>query len=796
MDSPIGNTHQNRATVHSCLIGSAILAAALFGQLLFTSNAAAEKGQSGIELLLAITLDTKAAAPSRLQQVRNADLDRAEAAWPLFGFLKAEILLAEGQKAEARSHYRALVEWSRSNPYGDEWGGSSLAGVALWRWMRLLGEMENCPPDEVEAFMKALPQLLNARLVGNLFGPNILGSLPAMGKEIALQAPRLALRCGKTEEALRFLSEEINNDRLPSVEETELGMINQAIRAGMVSQDRVSLCLGRLRQRNRDYDSAASLFQDAVRSGDPGIRHQAGLALAEIKTSQMRSVKDLEEIDRMLGTIAQEAGESAAGQEALYRGAMLHRLKGPGKSLQLFRERLSSLADRHPSGPFTDDALYQLAKDCEDNNDFENALRYFKRLRDFKGKNDWGNYAAYLPALMLYTRNQSNDRVEAERILQDFVEKQPFAQLYFTSLFWLGRIAEESGSQTKAESYFNKIIQEGPYTYYGIRASMHKRLGARASGELWPDAATRDDLSNSYRLTSTGNPRQDSNPYYARLMEAVGNGVYSNLLSEKGHMRKTFPDKRIEDLPLDSLDRERLLTPLALLFTLREDVMAAKDSLFTPGNRLSLAEAVESKAGDWSLAIKLLTATDEPVKSRAEAQKDVRFLSIAYPRIYYENIRKSSREYNVKPELLYAIMRNESLFDPDALSSARALGLFQFIPSTFKALDAKWKLLQTSGAKSDKAYLLDPELNIALGARWFREELLDRNADYIPFGVMAHNAGGPAVRRWNGRWKSQGRSRDLEYMLETVPYTETRIFAKNVLTDMSIAYSVGIFRDN
>ena len=92
-------------------------------------------------------------------------------------------------------------------------------------------------------------------------------------------------------------------------------------------------------------------------------------------------------------------------------------------------------------------------------------------------------------------------------------------------------------------------------------------------------------------------------------------------------------------------------------------------------------------------------------------------------------IKKSSKQYDVRPELLYAIVRNESLFDPDALSSVNALGLFQFMPATFRALDARWNLLQTSGARSDQEFLLNPELNMALGARWFKEELLKGQGD-------------------------------------------------------------------
>ena len=91
-------------------------------------------------------------------------------------------------------------------------------------------------------------------------------------------------------------------------------------------------------------------------------------------------------------------------------------------------------------------------------------------------------------------------------------------------------------------------------------------------------------------------------------------------------------------------------------------------------------------------------------------------------------------------------------------------------------------------------FLRDPRLTIDLGARWFKEELLKRNDGDILLAVMEHNVGYPAVRTWRVAWESVGRGDDIEYMIETARFAETRIFARSVLTDMVIAEAIGLFR--
>jgi soluble lytic murein transglycosylase-like protein len=114
------------------------------------------------------------------------------------------------------------------------------------------------------------------------------------------------------------------------------------------------------------------------------------------------------------------------------------------------------------------------------------------------------------------------------------------------------------------------------------------------------------------------------------------------------------------------------------------------------------------------------------------------------------------------------------------------------MPVTFRALNKKWGLLNKGKISSMPAFLFTPGSNIDLGGRWFKDELLRRENGHLVFAVAEHNAGYPAVRRWKKQWRDFGRANDIEYMVDTIGYLQTKTFAKKVLTDLAIVTAIGM----
>jgi soluble lytic murein transglycosylase len=123
-------------------------------------------------------------------------------------------------------------------------------------------------------------------------------------------------------------------------------------------------------------------------------------------------------------------------------------------------------------------------------------------------------------------------------------------------------------------------------------------------------------------------------------------------------------------------------------------------------------------------------------------------------------ILKASKAHGVSPHLMAAIIFTESRFRREARSTAGAVGLMQLMPETAD------EMADRLGIQDFKAsHLLEPEINIALGALYL-EELQARfsSPDLV---LAAYNAGPTVV----DQWRSENRP---------IPYAETRAYVRSV----------------
>lgn len=146
-------------------------------------------------------------------------------------------------------------------------------------------------------------------------------------------------------------------------------------------------------------------------------------------------------------------------------------------------------------------------------------------------------------------------------------------------------------------------------------------------------------------------------------------------------------------------------------------------------------------------------------------------LWLRFPLPYEEAIGAAARDAGLSGDWIYAVLRTESLYDPQAASTAGALGLLQLRLATARRVAVRAGLPQP-----DKGDLLKPEVSIALGARYLRE-LLDRFDGRYPPALAAYNAGPDRVPHWLPR-----RPVDGDVWVENIPYSETRTYVQRVLS--------------
>ena len=126
------------------------------------------------------------------------------------------------------------------------------------------------------------------------------------------------------------------------------------------------------------------------------------------------------------------------------------------------------------------------------------------------------------------------------------------------------------------------------------------------------------------------------------------------------------------------------------------------------------------------------------------ATKPPSYARVLYPLEYEHIVRAHARNYRLEPELVAAVIYQESKFDPAARSSSGAVGLMQLRPETAHGIATR-----TGGSAFRTEDLLDPEINVRYGS-WYLRHLLDKYDDEA-LALAAYNAGQGNVDSWRRR---------------------------------------------
>lgn len=144
--------------------------------------------------------------------------------------------------------------------------------------------------------------------------------------------------------------------------------------------------------------------------------------------------------------------------------------------------------------------------------------------------------------------------------------------------------------------------------------------------------------------------------------------------------------------------------------------------------------------------------------------------ALLYPRPYDAPVKAGVALSGLTDNLIYGVLRQESLYRADAVSSANAYGLLQMLPETATRTARKWQRPLPS-----RAMLFDPEVNVPLGAAHLRD-LVDRFNGQLPVAIAGYNAGPNAAARWLPAVQMPA-----DVWIENIPYNETRTYVQRVL---------------
>ncbi|MBQ7522007.1 MAG: lytic transglycosylase domain-containing protein [Clostridia bacterium] len=138
---------------------------------------------------------------------------------------------------------------------------------------------------------------------------------------------------------------------------------------------------------------------------------------------------------------------------------------------------------------------------------------------------------------------------------------------------------------------------------------------------------------------------------------------------------------------------------------------------------------------------------------------------------YTSYVYRYAEEFDVDPNLVFAIIKNESNFDPDAESSVGAKGLMQIMPETFSWLQ-NYKYGEVTLDEDD---LFEPDINIKYGCIFL--EFLTQKYEVTSTVVAAYNAGFGIVDTWLNTSEYSSDGKTLSY----IPYSETSVYVDRVM---------------
>lgn len=146
-------------------------------------------------------------------------------------------------------------------------------------------------------------------------------------------------------------------------------------------------------------------------------------------------------------------------------------------------------------------------------------------------------------------------------------------------------------------------------------------------------------------------------------------------------------------------------------------------------------------------------------------------LSLRFPLAHQNSVATYSKNYHIPQEFIYAIIRQESSFQEDVISSAGANGLMQVMPATAHLVAKREHITY-----SDKTQLLTSQKNIHIGTAYLGQ-LAQQFHQHPVLMAAAYNAG----PRQANYWLKYHTPKDLDIWIETLPWRETRNYLKNII---------------
>lgn len=353
------------------------------------------------------------------------------------------------------------------------------------------------------------------------------------------------------------------------------------------------------------------------------------------------------------------------------------------------------------------EAHWLKGKIYEERADWDKAYEAYLQTQNLKMNGDLADQIRW--SLAWSARKQKKYDVAAES-LQALVDQTKSQSVKTRANFWLAKTFRNMNKEKEAVALYEKLIEEDPFNFYSLLGN--HELDRHIEHQKGRSIASEFSVTTCDWLEKAGE---------TDLIDSYVQGEAANLAQNK--------NENVSDW----------------------------------ANLLNCA----GRTGNYSLAFEKFNTLSQNLKNKIINQ----YPELLFPNPWKEIVVEAAAKHKVEPELIYAIMRQESSFNPRARSPMDAFGLLQVLPEVANIVSKK-----SGRAIASYEDLYKPELNIPIGAQLLRS-LSQKHDDQLLLTIACYNADERAVLGWvKTRFQN-----DVSEFIEDIPYEETRSYVKLVL---------------
>jgi len=413
-----------------------------------------------------------------------------------------------------------------------------------------------------------------------------------------------------------------------------------------------------------------------------------------------------------------------------YLGATYRALRQEPALLQT----LADLRRTAPESPFVGMLLYDIGNYYDKGDQPAQAAIYYQQLvREFP-RDEHADEAQFWLA---WRAHQAKDyRNSSQLLVEHLANYGEVTDNRGKAAFWSALDSERAGEKARALTLYQALLLRYGAGWYGYNAERHIKT-----------------------LEQAGVTGQEPEPD-STLARAVAK------LQSNPPVVETLKEEDVE-----RVEKAEQLALIALQQSALNELEAARaHTPASPRVNLRIAQIFQSRNENFAAINALKRAY--PNYGQALPQEMTREVwQIFYPLKWWSTIQQEARRYNLDPYLVAGLIRQESIFNPQAHSRSNAFGLMQLIPSTGRAVARRYSL---GGGVIGTADLYNPTLNIQLGTAYVSQ--LIGEFGRFEYVAAAYNGGPTRVARWLRELPPA----EIEDWVESIPLSETRLYVQGV----------------